>query len=142
MKIRSHLTDVARLGHRMNLEATSIFETAFLIRAGNFQRTFSQIVLESTFELKCLSTNEQVKSHKAMAGTRAYCQHERLCCCFVLKTKAANLFLEWKYPEIGLLPLKRTGNGKLSVTLKILTRQPQRALQSYCSFHRHMYVCT
>lgn len=124
MKIRSHLTDVARLGHSRILEATSVFETEFLIRAGNFQRTFSQIVLESTFELKCLSTNEQVKSHKTIARTTAYCQLECLCCCFVLKTKAANLFLEWKYPEIGLLPLKRTGNEKLSVTLNILTRHP------------------
>lgn len=130
MKIRSHLRDVARLGHRRNLEATSVFETEFLIRAENFQRTFSQIVIESTSEFKCMSTNEQVKSHKTIAGTKACCQHECLCCCFVLKTKAANSFLEWKYPEIGLLPLKRTGNGKLSITLKILTRQPQKALQS------------
>lgn len=39
--IRSHLTDVARLAHRRNLEGTSVFETEFLIRAENFQNFFT-----------------------------------------------------------------------------------------------------
>lgn len=55
-----------RLGHRRDLETTSVFETEYLIAVENFQRSLSQIVIETRSILNvCFSTNEQVKSHKS-----------------------------------------------------------------------------